>query len=277
MAEVKAADVAKLRKMTGAGMMDCKKALAETDGDFQAAVEFLRKKGQKVANKRSDREATEGAVIALTSDDAKNAVMIVLNCETDFVAKNDDFVALAHQIANIALKNLPENLEALKKLAFDDNLSIEDKVTEQIGVIGEKLDLSYFEKISGVYTAAYIHQGNKLASMAVFNQTIENNQVARDVVMQIAAMSPVAIDKDSVEQSVIDKEIEIGKELAMQEGKPAELAEKIAIGKLNKFFKENTLLNQDFVKDNKKTIKQYLSETDKNLTVTEFKRFSLAL
>lgn len=263
--------------MTGAGMMDCKKALAETDGDFQAAVEFLRKKGQKVANKRSDREATEGAVIALTSDDAKNAVMIVLNCETDFVAKNDDFVALAHQIANIALKNLPENLEALKKLAFDDNLSIEDKVTEQIGVIGEKLDLSYFEKISGVYTAAYIHQGNKLASMAVFNQTIENNQVARDVVMQIAAMSPVAIDKDSVEQSVIDKEIEIGKELAMQEGKPAELAEKIAIGKLNKFFKENTLLNQDFVKDNKKTIKQYLSETDKNLTVTEFKRFSLAL
>jgi len=276
MAEIKAADVAKLRNMTGAGMMDCKQALTEANGDFELAVDVLRKKGQKVANKRADRTATEGAVIAGTTADNKNGSIIVLNCETDFVAKNEDFVKFAHSILKVALTKNPATLEELLSLDLN-GVKISDEITNQIGVIGEKLDLSYFEKISGEYVVAYIHPGNKLASVAGFNQANINPQVAKDVVMQIAAMNPISIDKGDVPQSVIDKEIEIGKDLAIQEGKPVDMAEKIALGRLNKFYKESTLLNQQFVKDNKITIGEYLNSASKGLTVTSFKRFTLTI
>jgi elongation factor Ts len=276
MAEIKAADVAKLRNMTGAGMMDCKQALTEANGDFELAVDVLRKKGQKVANKRADRAATEGAVISGVTKDKKGGSIIVLNCETDFVAKNVDFVKLAHSILDVALENKPANLEALLALNLN-NTKISDEITNQIGVIGEKLDLSYFENITAEYVVSYIHPGNKLAAIAGFNQTNVDPQVAKDVVMQIAAMNPISIDKDDVPQSVIDKELEIGKELAIQEGKPADMAEKIAIGRLNKFYKESTLMNQQFVKDNKITIADYLKSAGKDLKVTSFKRFTLTI
>jgi len=274
MSQIKAADVAKLRKMTGAGMMDCKKALAETDGDFDAAIDLLRKKGQKLASKRADREASEGAVLAKISADNSYGAIIALNCETDFVAKNVDFVKFAQEILQIAIENKPANLDELKSLEINGK-TIEDEIINQIGVIGEKLELSYFESISGEFVSSYIHPGNMLASIAAFNQSGFDVQVGKDVVMQIAAMNPVAIDKDDVPEDVIAKEIEIGKEQAIEEGKPADLAEKIARGRLNKFFKDNTLLNQQFVKDNKSSIKDYLVKTNKDLTVTAFKRFTL--
>jgi elongation factor Ts len=274
MAEIKAADVAKLRNITGAGMMDCKKALEEAQGDYDLAIDLLRKKGQKVANKRADREATEGAVIAGTTSDNKHGAIIVLNCETDFVAKNEDFVKFAHAILKVALDQKPSSLEALKDLDLNGH-KISDEITTQIGVIGEKLDLSYFETVNAEYVASYIHQGNRLASIAGFNQANIDAQVGKDIVMQIASMCPIAVDAKDVPQSVIDKEIEIGKDLAIQEGKPAEMAEKIAIGRLNKFYKESTLLNQQFVKDNKISIREYLEHTSKGLTVTAFKRFTL--
>jgi elongation factor Ts len=274
MAEIKASDVAKLRNMTGAGMMDCKAALAEANGDFELAVDVLRKKGQKVANKRADREATEGVVLAGVTSNKKQGAIVVLNCETDFVAKNNDFVKLAQSILQVALENNPENLDALKNLPLN-GVKIADEITNQIGVIGEKLDLSYFDKINAEHVISYIHPGNKLASVAGFNQENVELQVAKDVVMQIAAMNPISIDNGDVPQTVIDKEIEIGKELAIQEGKPADMAEKIALGRLNKFYKENTLLNQQFVKENKLTVREYMSQASKGLTVTAFKRFTL--
>jgi len=274
MAEIKAADVAKLRKMTGAGLMDCKKALAESNGDFDAAIDILRKKGQKLASKRADREASEGAVLAGTNADNTYAAIVALNCETDFVAKNEDFVKFTNEILQVAIENKPADLAALLEMEVRGQ-KIADEITNQIGVIGEKLELSYFDFVTGEYVASYIHPGNKLASIAAFNKAGFDAQVGKDIVMQIAAMNPLSIDQDDMPQEVIDKEIEIGKEQAIEEGKPADLAEKIAKGRLNKFFKENTLLNQAFVKDNKKTIKQYLAETDKELTVTAFKRYTL--
>jgi elongation factor Ts len=274
MAEIKAADVAKLRKMTGAGMMDCKKALQEADGDFDKATEIIRKKGQAVANKRADREATEGVVLAKASGDGTKGFIIVLNCETDFVAKNDDFIKFAESILDLALENQPANLEELNSLSLSGK-TVSDAVTEQIGIIGEKLELSFYNKIDATQVTAYIHPGNKLATIIGLNQAVSNEQVGKDVAMQVAAMSPVALDKDDVPQDIQDKEIEIGKEQARKEGKPEAILEKIAMGKLNKFFKENTLLNQDFVKQNKKSVKQYLQEIDKELTVTGFIRFGL--
>jgi elongation factor Ts len=274
MAEIKAADVAKLRKMTGAGMMDCKKALQEADGDFDKATEIIRKKGQAVANKRADREATEGVVLAKASGDGTKGFIIVLNCETDFVAKNDDFIKFAESILDLALENQPANLEELNALSLSGK-TVSDAVTEQIGIIGEKLELSFYNKIDAAQVTAYIHPGNNLATIIGLNQAVSNEQVGKDVAMQVAAMSPVALDKDDVPQDIQDKEIEIGKEQARKEGKPEAILEKIATGKLNKFFKENTLLNQDFVKQNKKSVKQYLQEIDKELTVTGFIRFGL--
>ncbi len=274
MAEIKAADVAKLRKMTGAGMMDCKKALQEADGDFDKATEIIRKKGQAVANKRADREATEGVVLAKATGDGTKGFIIVLNCETDFVAKNDDFIKFAESILDLALENQPANLEELNSLSLSGK-TVSDAVTEQIGIIGEKLELSFYNKIDATQVTAYIHPGNKLATIIGLNQTVSNEQVGKDVAMQVAAMSPVALDKDDVPQDIQDKEVEIGKEQARKEGKPEAILEKIAMGKLNKFFKENTLLNQDFVKQNKKSVKQYLQEIDKELTVTGFIRFGL--
>ncbi|MFA5817958.1 MAG: translation elongation factor Ts [Bacteroidales bacterium] len=276
MAAISAADVAKLRRVTLAGMMDCKKALEESEGNFEKAIEIIRKKGQAVANKRADKEASEGVVLSGVSSNGKIGAIIVLNSETDFVAKNADFLFLANKILNVALAKNPSNLEELKSLPMDGG-KVGEKVIEYVGIIGEKLDLSYFEKIEAIHVQAYIHPGNRLATLVGFTKSGVDAQVYKDIAMQIAAMNPVAVDKDFVPESVIAQEIEIGKEQARRDGKPEEMLEKIAQGKLNKFFKESTLLNQDFVKNNKMTIKQYLQSVNKDLTVTEFKRFTLNL
>lgn len=276
MAAISAADVAKLRRVTLAGMMDCKKALEESEGNFEKAIEIIRKKGQAVANKRADREASEGVVLSKVSSDGKVGALIVLNSETDFVAKNADFMALANKILDIAVTKNPANLEELKSLQMDGG-KIGDKIVEYVGIIGEKLDLSYFEKIEAAHVQSYIHPGNRLATMVGFTKASIDEQVYKDVAMQIAAMNPVAVDKDFVSEAVIAQEIEIGKEQARLDGKPEDMLEKIALGKLAKFFKESTLLNQEFVKDNKVTIRQYLQSFNKDLTVTDFKRFTLNL
>lgn len=273
---ITAADVNKLRQMTGAGMMDCKQALTEANGDFEAAIDLLRKKGQKVAAKRSDREATEGVVLAKTTSDSKRGALIVLNCETDFVAKNADFVKMTERMLDIAIAKNPASLDELKQQPYEGSLTIADKITEQTGVIGEKIDLSAYEKVEAAIVVAYNHPGNRLASLVGLSKDGNFVEVAKDVAMQVAAMAPVSVDRDDVPQEVIAKEMEIGKELAIQEGKPADMAEKIAAGRLNKFFQENTLLNQAFIKDNKKTIRQYLGDASKDLTVTAFKRISLS-
>lgn len=276
MAVINAADVAKLRRVTLAGMMDCKKALEEAEGNFEKAIEIIRKKGQAVANKRADREATEGVVLSKVAADGKKGAIIVLNSETDFVAKNADFLALANKILDIAVSHNPSDLEELKSLPMDGG-KIGDKIVEYVGIIGEKLDLSYYEKIEASHVQAYIHPGNRLATLAGFTKSGADLQVYKDVAMQIAAMNPVAVDKDFVPESVIAQELEIGKEQARRDGKPEEMLDKIAQGKLSKFFKESTLLNQDFVKDSKMTIRQYLQSVNKELTVTDFKRYSLNL
>ena len=271
---ITAADVSKLRKSTGAGMMDCKKALTEAEGDFDKAVEIIRKKGQAIANKRADREATEGVVLAKVSEDGKHGALIVLNCETDFVAKNESYVDFATSILDAALAGRPADLDALKALELNGR-SIIELITEQTGVIGEKLDLASYETVSAESVIAYIHAGNKLATLVGFNQEGVDQQAAKDVAMQAAAMAPVALDADSVPAEVKEKELEIGKEMARNEGKPEAMLEKIAMGRLNKFFKENTLLNQVFVKDSKLTVKQYLESSSKGLTAVDFKRFTL--
>ncbi|MCW5899632.1 MAG: elongation factor Ts [Flavobacteriales bacterium] len=274
---ITAADVNKLRQITGAGMMDCKKALTEANGDFDLAIDILRKQGQKVAAKRADRDATEGLVIAITTADNTRGALVCVNCETDFVAKNADFAAMAQRIAEIALEKDLDGVEAIKAAAYDSNgLSIAEKLIEQTGVIGEKIDVSACARVHAPYVYAYNHPGNKVASIVGLNKAGHEN-AAKDVAMQIAAMAPIALDKESVPQSVVDKEIEIGKELAIQEGKPAEMAEKIAHGRLNKFFKESTLLAQEFIKDNKLSVEQYLKAQDKELTATGFARHSLTV
>ncbi|MCK4664280.1 MAG: elongation factor Ts [Bacteroidales bacterium] len=274
MTQIKAAEVSKLRKTTGAGMMDCKKALQESNGDFDKAIEIIRKKGQAIANKRADRDASEGVVLAKADQNNKKGAIIVLNCETDFVAKNEDFVKFAENILNLAIEKAPEDVDALKNLQLN-NKTVSENIIEQIGIIGEKLDLPYYEKLDAEKVIAYIHPGNKLATIVGLNKEQADNQIGRDVAMQIAAMNPVSIDKNSIPKEVIDKELEIGKELARKEGKPENILDKIAQGRLNKFFKENTLLEQAFIKNNKMTIKQYLSKSSSDLTVTAFKRYSL--
>ncbi|HQV74367.1 MAG: elongation factor Ts [Flavobacteriales bacterium] len=274
---ITAADVNKLRQTTGAGMMDCKKALTEANGDFEAAIDILRKQGQKVAAKRADRDASEGLVIAKTTADNTKGVLVCINCETDFVAKNADFTAMAEKLASIALEKGYQSIEAMKAGAFDSNgMSIAEKLIEQTGVIGEKIDISACAAVTAPFVYAYNHPGNKVASIVGLNKA-GFEAAAKDVAMQIAAMGPVALNKESTPQSVIDKELEIGKELAIQEGKPADMAEKIAQGRLNKFFKESTLLAQEFIKDNKLTVEQYLKAQDKELTATDFKRHSLTV
>ncbi len=274
---ITASDVNKLRQQTGAGMMDCKNALVEANGDFEVAVDVLRKKGQKIAAKRGDNEAKEGLVLAQTSADGTTGVILTLNCETDFVAKNEGYVNFVQSIVDIALAKLPATAEELKALAYNDKLTVEEKITEQVGVIGEKLDLSSYAVINAAKVVAYNHPGNQLATLVGLNSGYDVvAEAGRQVAMQIAAMNPIAIDKDGVDARTIEREIEVGKELAIQEGKPAEMAEKIAMGRLNKFFQENTLLSQAFVRDNKVTIEQFLDSTEKGLTVTDFKRFSLS-
>ena len=272
MANITAADVSKLRKMTGAGMMDCKNALTEAEGNFDKAIEIIRKKGQAVASKRAGREASEGVVLAKSTGDS--GAIIVLNCETDFVAKNDDFVKTAESILNAATEKKPEDLDQLKSISVDGK-KINDIVVEKVGIIGEKIELSYYAKIDAGMVVAYIHPGNKLASLVGFNKGGIDEQVGKDIAMQIAAMDPIAIDEQFVPEEVKEKELEIGREQARKEGKPENMLDRIAEGKLKKFYKESTLLNQDFIKDNKMTIRDYLKSVDASLEVTAFNRFSL--
>jgi elongation factor Ts len=274
---ISAADVNNLRKKTGAGMMDCKSALREAGGDFEKAIEILRKKGQKVADKRSDREATEGYAVGKISADGKNAIIVALNCETDFVAKNEEFVTFAENIANIAITNLPETTEELIQYQIEGR-SIADLIIDYIGKIGEKIEVSYYQKITAEVAIAYNHPGNRVVSIVGLNKKVDNVEtIGRDVAMQIAAMNPISINKDSVPQDVIEKEIEIAKELLRKEGKPEDKIDMIAQGKLGKFFKESTLLEQDFIKDSKISVEQYLKGADKELTVVEFRRYSLSV
>jgi elongation factor Ts len=274
MSNITAADVAKLRRLTGAGMMDCKKALEEAAGDFEKGQELIRKRGQAIANKRADREATEGVVLAKTTADGKKGMMIALNCETDFVAKNADFIALANQILNAALKANPADLEGLKNIVIDGK-KITELITEKSGITGEKFELSFFDKIEGSAVQAYIHAGNKLATLVAFSKAGFDAQVYKDVVMQVAAMNPVSVDKDDVPAKILAQEMEIARDQARREGKPENMLEKIAQGKLNKFFKESTLMNQEFIKDNKLTVRQYLETNNKELKATGFLRYSL--
>jgi len=274
MSNINAADVAKLRRMTGAGMMDCKKALEESAGDFEKAQEIIRKRGQAIANKRADREASEGVVLAKTTADGKTGMMIALNCETDFVAKNADFVALGNSILDHALSTNPADLEALKNSVLG-GMKVADLVMEKSGITGEKFELTYFDRIEAPKVQAYIHAGNKLATMVGFTKPGVDVQVYKDVAMQVAAMNPVSVDKDDVAPKILAQELEIAREQARKEGKPEEMLEKIAQGKLNKFFKESTLMNQEFVKDNKMTIRQYLESADKSLKAVSFVRYSL--
>jgi elongation factor Ts len=274
---ITASDVNKLRQQTGAGMMDCKNALVEANGDFEAAIDILRKKGQKIAAKRGDNEAKEGVVLAQASTDGKSGVILTLNCETDFVAKNEGYVTLVQSLVDLALANKPSSVDQLMALPYDERLSVSEKITEQIGVIGEKLDLSNYAVVTGEKVVAYNHPGNQLATLVGFSADgSDMNEVGRQVAMQVAAMNPLAIDKSGVDDTTISRELEIGKELAIQEGKPADMADKIAQGRLNKFFKENTLLSQQFIRDEKVTVEQFLDNTLKGLTVTDFKRFSLS-
>ena len=272
MAQITASDVNKLRKMTGAGMMDCKKALVKAEGDFDKAQQIIREKGQSVANKRSDREASEGVVLA-KADGSKGAI-ISLNCETDFVAKNEDFVKFAEKILDKAFEDSPADLESLNNTEID-GMKISDKIIEQTGIIGEKIDLKYFDKIEAVQVSAYIHSDKKLATLVGLTKSDINEQVGKDVAMQVAAMDPIAVNKQQIPQDVIEKELEIGRNQALAEGKPENLVDKIAQGKLNKFFKESTLLSQAFIKENKISVQQYLQQADKDLTVSSFKRFSI--
>lgn len=328
---ISASDVAKLRKLTGAGMMDCKKALVESNGDFDRAIQIIREKGQAVASKRADREASEGDVIAKVTADGKYGALIALNCETDFVAKNDDFVKLAHEICDLALSTRPANLVALKNTPFKDGKTVEGIITEQIGIIGEKLELACFESLEGEVVCPYIHMGNKLATLVSFNQSGVDAQVYKDVAMQVAAMNPVALTKEDVPASVIENEMTVALEKTKEEQvekaveaalkkagiNPAhvdsdehiesntakgwltpeqaqqardikakvaveaaanlkeQMIQNIAQGRLNKFFKESTLLNQTFIKDNKITVEQMMSAASKGLTATGFKRYAL--
>lgn len=277
---ITASDVKKLRDLSGAGMMDCKKALTESNGDFDEAVAILRKKGQKLSAKRADRDAKEGVVIALTSSNRNNGVIIRLSSETDFVAKGEGFIGFANEIAEIALKNLPENKEALLALPFNSELSVGEKVTEQVGVIGEKVEVASYEKIE---TAAgegqvlpYIHMGYRAGVLVALNLEGPNFiEPGKNVAMQVAAMKPIALNEEGVDASVVKQEIEIGMDQARQAGKPEAMLEKIAKGKLNKFFRENTLMAQSYVKDNKQSIDQYLKSIDGKLTVTDFKHVAL--
>ena len=275
MAEITAADVAKLRKLTGAGMMDCKNALVEANGDMERAIELIRERGKAIANKRADREAGEGAALSKVNQAGSRGAMIVLNCETDFVAKNADFLGVANKILDHALNTAPANLDALKESSLDGR-KVADFVAEFSGITGEKVELSYYEQVEAPMVVSYIHMGNKLATLVGFSKAIDI-QAAKDVAMQVAAMSPVAIDKDDVLEDIRQKEFEIGREQARLEGKPENMLDKIAEGKLKKFYKESTLLNQEFVKDNKLTIRQYLQSVDKDVKVTAFKRVSLNL
>jgi elongation factor Ts len=274
MANITAADVNKLRTITGAGMMDCKKALVEAEGDFDKAIENLRKKGQKVAANRADRESSEGAVLAVVNTDKTEGVVISVNCETDFVAKNESYVKLATDIANLAINYKTKE----ELLAADYNgVTVEEKLIEQTGVIGEKIEIGAFERLEGAFVGSYIHAGNRIATLVALSANVSGaDEAARNVAMQAAAMAPIALNEEGVDSAVIEKEIEIAKDLLRQEGKPEAMLDNIAKGKLGRFFKDNTLVNQDYIKDGKLSVSEYIKSIDSSLTVTGFKRVALA-
>lgn len=272
---ITASQVNALRQKTGAGMMDCKKALVEANGDEQEAIDILRKKGQKVAAKRGDNETKEGLVIAKVTAPGEG-VILSLNCETDFVAKNEEFYKLVDSLVDKAASSNTEDITSFLNEKYDGSLTVGEKLTEQIGVIGEKLEISTIGKINAPAVVAYNHPGNQIAALVGLSKdTDAAKEAGKQVAMQVAAMAPIALNKDGVDEDTIKREIEIGKELAIQEGKPADMAENIAIGRLNKFFKENTLLSQPTIKDGKKSVEQYLNETESGLTVNDFKRVAL--
>ncbi len=272
MTKITAAQVNELRKATGAGMMDCKNALVEAEGDFEKAVEILRKKGQKVAAKRADRESSEGAVIAQVNGENNTGVIVSLNCETDFVAKNESFVNLAKELAEIALKH--ESLDSLLTAEYN-GISVSEKLIEQTGVIGEKLEIGKFKKLEAPYVGSYIHAGNKIATLVGLSANVENASVAaKDVAMQAAAMNPIALDETAVDASIVEKEIEIAKDQLRAEGKPEEMLDNIAKGKLKRFFKDNTLVNQSFIKDGKISVADYVKSFG-DVSITGFERVAL--
>ena len=272
---ITAADVNKLRKQTGAGMMDCKKALVEAEGDFDKAIEILRKKGQKIAAKRGDNEIGEGAVLAATNADGNRGCIISLNCETDFVAKNADYVSFAQSILDIAVAQAPADKDALLSCAHPSGVTVGEEITNQMGRLGERIEVSRYEQVSGDAVVSYIHPGNRLSTLVAFNGDVES-QVGKDVAMQAAAMSPIALDESSIDQAAIDKELEIGKELAIKEGKPEEMAANIAKGRLKKWFKEVTLVHQAFIKNNKQSVADYVKEAaGGDRAITGFSRVSL--
>ena len=271
--KVAMSDIQKLRKTTGAGMMDCKKALQDAEGDFDKAKDIIREKGQAIASKRSDREAKEGVV--LTKIENGNGYILALNCETDFVAKTDKFIQFAQSIIDVAVQNEASSIEEVKKLQIN-GITIEGMINEQIGVIGEKIDIPFYQKTEAPYINAYIHNGNKLATLVLFNKRPEDEHIAHDVAMQVAAMNPIAVDKDNIPKDIIEKEMEIAKEQARNENRPENLLEKIAMGKLNKFYQESTLLNQQFIREHKMTVRDYIKQNDADLQVLNFVRYSLA-
>ncbi len=271
-ATITAADINKLRQTTGAGMLDCRKALTESNGDFEAAIDWLRKQGQKVAAKRSDREAKEGVVLAKTTADNKAGIVICISCETDFVSKNSDFVAFAQSIADAAIANNVKSAEELNTVSVNGS-TVADQINDKLAAIGEKIAVSRFERIEADYVASYIHGANRMGVLVGFNK--DAGDAGKDVAMQIAAMNPLAVDETSIAPETIAREKEIAIEQIKAEGKPAEMAEKIALGKVNKFFKENTLLAQPFVKDNAKSVADYLKSVNADLKVIEFKRVAL--
>ena len=272
--KVSTADIQKLREMTGAGMMDCKKALEEAAGDFEGAVDVLRKKGIAKAAKREDRETREGVVLAQVNAGATRGIIVALQCETDFVARNEGFIALTQKMADIALASFPATLADLLNLPFDNGVTVGEKVGEQNGVIGEKIELGRYERLEGAEILTYNHSNNKRSVLVALSKA-GHEEAGRNVAMQIAAMNPVSVSKDDVDPKIVDKEIEIGKELARNEGKAEDMLEKIALGRLNKFFQENTLLSQKYVKNNDQTVQQYLQSLEKDLTVTGFKHVAL--
>ncbi|MEI9935334.1 MAG: translation elongation factor Ts [Ferruginibacter sp.] len=271
-ATITAADINKLRQTTGAGMLDCRKALTESNGDFEAAIDWLRKQGQKVAAKRSDREAKEGVILAKTTADHKTGIVLCISCETDFVSKNADFVAFAQSIADAAIANNVKSAEDLNEIVIGGQ-KVADMINDKLAAIGEKIAVSKFERVEAPYVASYIHGANRMGVLVGFSKSAE--EAGKDVAMQIAAMNPLAVDEKSISPELIAREKEIAIEQIKAEGKPAEMAEKIAIGKVNKFFKENTLMAQAFVKDNNKSVGDYLKSIDADLKVTEFKRVAL--
>ncbi|MCH7409154.1 translation elongation factor Ts [Belliella sp. DSM 111904] len=273
---ITAQEVNKLRQMTGAGMMDCKKALTEAEGDFEKAIDILRKKGQKVSASRADRETKEGTIVTQVSADGATGYLLSLTCETDFVAKNEEFVAFANTALDLATSNNATSVADIQALPFEGN-TVGEKIIELTGKIGEKIEISNFEVVKGEAVVPYIHSNGKLGVLVALTNTsgADVEEAGKDVAMQIAAMNPVAVDKDGVDATVIEREIEVGKDQARQEGKPEEMLEKIALGKLNKFYKENTLLSQAFVKDGSLSIAQYLDKVSKGMTVAAFKRVSI--